>query len=70
MSRTQRGVEPYEAAGFKDVVLVAENEVVTVVARYAPWTGVYMCKCLLDISTESIAADPECSPLSQPRPRG
>jgi FtsP/CotA-like multicopper oxidase with cupredoxin domain len=44
LTRTQRGVEPYEN-GFKDVVFTAENEVVTVVARYAPWTGVYMFHC-------------------------
>jgi bilirubin oxidase len=31
---------PYEAAGLKDVVWLAPNETVRVVARYAPWPGV------------------------------
>lgn len=35
-------VEPYEAAGIKDVVLVAPGEVVTVTATYGPWNGLYM----------------------------
>lgn len=35
-------VEPYEAAGIKDVVMVAPGEVVTVTATYGPWNGLYM----------------------------
>jgi FtsP/CotA-like multicopper oxidase with cupredoxin domain len=38
-------VMPYEAAGRKDVVWIAPGEVVRVVARYAPWAGVYMFHC-------------------------
>ncbi|KAH7380437.1 Cupredoxin [Phaeosphaeria sp. MPI-PUGE-AT-0046c] len=38
-------VLPYEAAGFKDVVWLAPGETVRVVARYAPWPGVYMFHC-------------------------
>ncbi|RMZ70364.1 bilirubin oxidase [Pyrenophora seminiperda CCB06] len=38
-------VLPYEAAGMKDVVWIAPGEVVRVVARYAPWKGVYMFHC-------------------------
>jgi FtsP/CotA-like multicopper oxidase with cupredoxin domain len=36
---------PYEAAGKKDVVWIAPGESVRVVARYAPWEGVYMFHC-------------------------
>ncbi|KAH9866213.1 hypothetical protein J1614_008779 [Plenodomus biglobosus] len=44
LSRTggRNAVRPYEAAGMKDVVWIAPNETVRVVARYAPWKGVYM----------------------------
>jgi bilirubin oxidase len=47
LSRTggRNMVMPYEAAGMKDVVWVAPGEVVRVVARYAPWKGVYMFHC-------------------------
>ncbi|KAF2181919.1 bilirubin oxidase [Zopfia rhizophila CBS 207.26] len=38
-------VFPYEAAGMKDVVFLAGGETVRVVARYAPWDGVYMFHC-------------------------
>ncbi|KAF8533373.1 Cupredoxin [Trichophaea hybrida] len=38
-------VEPYERAALKDVVLLGRNEKVTVLARYAPWDGVYMFHC-------------------------
>ncbi|KAK1913807.1 hypothetical protein P3342_007052 [Pyrenophora teres f. teres] len=38
-------VLPYEAAGMKDVIWIAPGEVVRVVARYAPWKGVYMFHC-------------------------
>jgi bilirubin oxidase len=38
-------VLPYEAAGMKDVIWIAPGEVVRVVARYAPWPGVYMFHC-------------------------
>lgn len=33
-------VQPYEAAGMKDIVWIAPGETVRVVARYAPWKGV------------------------------
>lgn len=47
LSRTggRNEVMPYEAAGMKDVVWIAPGEVVQVVARYAPWKGVYMFHC-------------------------
>jgi bilirubin oxidase len=45
ISRNGRGVEPYEAAGLKDVVWLGTNEVVRVEAHYAPWNGVYMFHC-------------------------
>ncbi|KAF2502383.1 Cupredoxin [Lophium mytilinum] len=47
LSRTGgRGtVLPYEAAGLKDVVYLAAGETAQVVARYAPWDGVYMFHC-------------------------
>ncbi|KNG45471.1 bilirubin oxidase [Stemphylium lycopersici] len=47
LSRTggRNTVMPYEAAGMKDVVWIAPGEVVRVVARYAPWKGVYMFHC-------------------------
>ncbi|KAF2643829.1 bilirubin oxidase [Massarina eburnea CBS 473.64] len=38
-------VLPYESAGMKDVVWLAPGETVNVVARYAPWPGVYMFHC-------------------------
>ncbi|KAH7132250.1 Cupredoxin [Dendryphion nanum] len=38
-------VEPYESAGRKDIVWLASGENVRVVARYAPWDGVYMFHC-------------------------
>ena len=60
ISRTGRGVEPYEAAGLKDVVWLGKNEVVKVEAHYAPWNGVYMFHChnraflaLLTLSSKS-----------------
>ena len=47
LSRTKgkRGVLPYEKEALKDVVLLGQNEVVTVIARYAPFDGVYMFHC-------------------------
>lgn len=38
-------VADYEAAGWKDVVWLAAGESVQVIARYAPWPGVYMFHC-------------------------
>lgn len=40
-----RGVEPYEAAGLKDVVWLGRGETVRVEARYRPWSGVYLFHC-------------------------
>ena len=47
LSRTggTRPVLPYEKEALKDVVLLGENEKVTVIARYAPYDGVYMFHC-------------------------
>lgn len=44
ISRSRRGVEPYEA-GFKDVVFLDENETAEVIARFHPWRGQYMFHC-------------------------
>ncbi|EJD35136.1 Cupredoxin [Auricularia subglabra TFB-10046 SS5] len=38
-------VENYERVALKDVVYLEENEEVDVIARYAPWDGVYMFHC-------------------------
>ncbi|KAF2014792.1 bilirubin oxidase, partial [Aaosphaeria arxii CBS 175.79] len=38
-------VRPYESAGMKDIVWLAGGETVKVLARYAPWPGVYMFHC-------------------------
>jgi bilirubin oxidase len=47
LSRTggQRSVLDYEKEALKDVVLLGEGETVTVIARYAPYDGVYMFHC-------------------------
>lgn len=47
ISRTggKRGVLSYEKEALKDVVLLGTNEKVQVIARYAPWDGVYMFHC-------------------------
>ena len=47
LSRTggKRSVLNYEKEALKDVVLLGENEKVTVIARYAPYDGVYMFHC-------------------------
>jgi FtsP/CotA-like multicopper oxidase with cupredoxin domain len=47
LSRTggKRGVLNYEREALKDVVLLGTNEKVTVIARYAPYDGVYMFHC-------------------------
>lgn len=47
LSRTggQRGVLAYEQEALKDVVLVERGETVHVIARYAPYDGVYMFHC-------------------------
>ncbi|QDS76034.1 hypothetical protein FKW77_005223 [Venturia effusa] len=47
ISRTdgKRTVQPYEAEALKDVVWLGPNEKVKVLARYAPWDGVYMFHC-------------------------
>ena len=44
LSRTggRNEVLPYEGAGRKDVVYLGPRETVKVVARFAPWPGVYM----------------------------
>ncbi|KAF3001928.1 hypothetical protein E8E13_006759 [Curvularia kusanoi] len=47
LSRTggKRPVLDYEKEALKDVVLLGVNEKVTVIARYAPYDGVYMFHC-------------------------
>ncbi|KAF2865147.1 bilirubin oxidase [Massariosphaeria phaeospora] len=47
LSRTggRNTVLPYESAGMKDVVWLAGGETIQVVARYAPWDGIYMFHC-------------------------
>lgn len=47
VSRTggRNEVADYESAGWKDVVWLAAGETVQVIARYAPWDGVYMFHC-------------------------
>jgi hypothetical protein len=47
LSRTggKRPVLNYEKEALKDVVLLGVNEKVTVIARYAPYDGVYMFHC-------------------------
>ncbi|KAI1841538.1 hypothetical protein JX265_013503 [Neoarthrinium moseri] len=40
-----RGVEPYEKAGLKDVVWLGRGETVLVEAHYYPWDGLYMFHC-------------------------
>jgi FtsP/CotA-like multicopper oxidase with cupredoxin domain len=40
-----RGLLPYEAAGFKDIVLLEPFETVRVLAMYGPWNGMYMFHC-------------------------
>ena len=52
-SRSSRGVEPYEAAGLKDVVFMAPGESLQVVATFGPPNGAYMFHC------QSIAI-PDC----------
>ncbi|KAI5820067.1 oxidase cueO precursor [Pyronema omphalodes] len=58
VSRTGRGIEPYERVAMKDVVLLGTNEVVRVLARYAPWDGVYMFHChnMVHEDTDMMAA--------------
>ncbi|KAJ9656091.1 hypothetical protein H2201_008642 [Coniosporium apollinis] len=38
-------VQPYEAVALKDVVWLGTSETVRVIARYAPWDGLYMFHC-------------------------
>ncbi|KAF2118161.1 oxidase cueO precursor [Lophiotrema nucula] len=46
ISRTGgRPVLDYEKVALKDVVLLGTSETVRVIARYAPWDGVYMFHC-------------------------
>jgi hypothetical protein len=44
ISRTggKRGVLPYEATSLQDVVWLDVGETVRVIARFAPWPGLYM----------------------------
>jgi hypothetical protein len=38
-------VLPYEKVALKDVVWLDTGETVRVIARYAPWDGLYMFHC-------------------------
>ncbi|KAI5791902.1 Cupredoxin [Geopyxis carbonaria] len=38
-------LEAYEVGALKDIAVLGENEVVEVLARFAPWTGVYTFHC-------------------------
>lgn len=38
-------VLPYEGAGLKDMAVLGPNEKVRVLAKFAPWDGVYMFHC-------------------------
>ncbi|QIW97104.1 hypothetical protein AMS68_002622 [Peltaster fructicola] len=40
-----RGLQKYEIAGLKDVVLLEPGETVQVLAMYGPWNGMYMFHC-------------------------
>lgn len=40
----KRPVLPYEKVALKDVVWLNTNEEVNVIARYAPWDGLYMVR--------------------------
>lgn len=40
-----RGLQKYEIAGLKDVVLLEPGETVQVLAQYGPWNGMYMFHC-------------------------
>jgi bilirubin oxidase len=44
---TRNKVLPYEAVALKDVVWLNKNEEVNVIARYAPWDGLYMVSRVL-----------------------
>ncbi|KAF1992593.1 Cupredoxin [Aulographum hederae CBS 113979] len=41
----RNGIQPYEKTTLKDVVWLGPNEKVKVLARYAPWDGLYMFHC-------------------------
>jgi bilirubin oxidase len=61
ISRTggkNRGVQDYEKVALKDVVWLDTNEEVRVMARYAPWPGLYMFHChnLIHEDHEMLAA--------------
>ncbi len=45
LTRNGRPPTPYEAAGPKDVVYLAENETIRIITRFGPRTGRYMLHC-------------------------
>jgi bilirubin oxidase len=51
-------VQPYEAVALKDVIWLGPSETVHVIARYAPWDGLYMFHChnLIHEDHEMLAA--------------
>jgi bilirubin oxidase len=54
----KRGVLPQEKVALKDVVWLDAGETVRVIARYAPWPGLYMFHChnLIHEDHEMLAA--------------
>ncbi|KAF8457755.1 Cupredoxin [Terfezia claveryi] len=49
ISRTRNGnalpIQPYEAAGLKDIIFLNNTETIEVLAKYTPWDGLYMFHC-------------------------
>ncbi|RPB24590.1 Cupredoxin [Terfezia boudieri ATCC MYA-4762] len=49
ISRTKNGIaqpiQPYEAAGLKDIIFLGNSETIEVLAKYTPWDGLYMFHC-------------------------
>lgn len=61
ISRTGgRSVLNYEREALKDVVLLGTGETVRVIARYAPWDGVYMMHChnLIHEDNDMVRSEP------------
>jgi hypothetical protein len=47
-------VRPYEAVALKDVVWLNTNEEVNVIARFAPWDGLYMVSNFFPFRSNSV----------------
>jgi hypothetical protein len=48
-------VRPYEAVALKDVVWLNTNEEVNIIARYAPWDGLYMVSDVKPFRSDRVA---------------